>query len=115
MDTVNKTMNIVNEPEVYRCVTVNTNHMKYKDAEILLYLSDGTDGIECSWHWIHQTSDGFLIRLTMRPNPVAWLKAQKLSDDFCDILTFLTEKSRASMVHFDQNGAVINGFPVHDF
>ncbi|WP_048785372.1 DUF5983 family protein [Pantoea vagans] len=115
MDTTEIAMSVTHEPEIYRCVMLSTRHMRYMDAEFLLSLCDHIDGLDNSWTWIHQTSGGYLIRLTARPDSVTWLKSQGLSEEFCKILRILAEKMRVSLIHFDQDAEVLTGFPVHDW
>lgn len=85
------------------------------DDEFLLSLCDHIGGPDNSWTWTQQTSGGYLIRLTARPDSPAGLKAQGLSEDFCNILTILAEKMRVSLIHFDQDADVLTEFPVHDW
>ncbi|MFV9671374.1 hypothetical protein ACNY68_20550 [Pantoea sp. KXB25] len=38
-----------------------------------------------------------------------------LSDDFCHIVTFRSEKLQASVIHFDADADLFEGFSVHNW
>lgn len=102
-------------PETCRCVVISNAHMTQNDSEILDSLSPRLSGEEGAYHWIHPTRFGFLIRLYASTDAVEELKREGLSDDFCHVVTFLSEKCHNSMIHFDADADILEGFSVHNW
>jgi len=89
--------------------------MTQSDSEILDSLSPRLSGEEGAFHWIHLTRYGFLIRLSESSDAIEEFRRAGLSDDFCHVVTFLSEKCQASMVHFDADADLLEGFSVHNW
>jgi hypothetical protein len=45
----------------------------------------------------------------------AQFSEEGLSDDFCRVITFLTEKCQVAMIHFDADAELLNGFNFHNW
>ncbi|PIF06880.1 hypothetical protein SAMN06273570_5138 [Candidatus Pantoea floridensis] len=104
-----------NEPEICRCAVISNAHMTQADSEILDSLSPWLSGEEGVCHWIHPTRYGFLLRLSASSDAIKELRRAGLSDDFCHVVTFLSEKCQASMIHFDADADLLEGFSVHNW
>ncbi|KMV67847.1 hypothetical protein AI28_07345 [bacteria symbiont BFo1 of Frankliniella occidentalis] len=115
MPSLNDIQSQPNEPEICRCVVVSNAHMTQSDSEILDSLSLRLSGEEGACHWIHPTRYGFLIRLSATSEATEELRRAGLSDDFCHVVTFLSEKCQASMIHFDADADILEGFSVHNW
>jgi len=85
------------------------------DSEILDSLSSRLSGEDGAYNWIHPTRFGFLIRLSVSTNVMEELRREGLSDDFCHVVTFLSEKCLTSMIHFDADADTLEGFSVHNW
>lgn len=103
------------EPEICRCAIISNAHMTRQDSDILDSLSHHLSGEEGGYNWIHPTTSGFLIRVSARTDAAAQLSEEGLSDDFCRVITFLTEKCQVAMIHFDANAELLEGFNVHNW
>ena len=115
MTSLNEIKSQPNEPEICRCAVISNAHMTQHDSEILDSLSPRMSGEEGDCHWIHPTRYGFLIRLSASSDAIGILRGAGLSDDFCHVVTFLSDKRQASMIHFDADADIIDGFTVHNW
>ena len=115
MTSLNEIKIQLNEPEICRCAVISNAHMTQHDSEILDSLSHRLSGEEGACHWIHPTRYGFLIRLSASSDATEELRRAGLSDDFCHVVTFLSEKRQASIIHFDADADLIEGFSVHNW
>lgn len=109
------TFNRESEPEICRCAIISNAHMTRQDSDILNSLSHHISGEESGYNWIHPTTSGFLIRVSARTDSAAQLSEEGLSDDFCRVITFLTEKCQVGMIHFDADAELLEGFNVHNW
>ncbi len=103
------------EPELFRCAIISNAHMTRQDSDILDSLSHHISGEESGYNWIHPTTSGFLIRVSARTDAAEQLSEEGLSDDFCRVITFLTEKSHVAMIQFDADAELLEGFNVHNW
>lgn len=103
------------KPEICRCAVISNAHMTQKDSEILDSLSPRLSGEDGAYHRIHPTRFGFLIRLSASLDAIEELRMAGLSDYFCHIVGYLSEECHASMVFFDADADLIEGFTVHNW
>lgn len=103
------------EPEICRCAVISNAHMTHNDSEILDSLSPRLNGEDGAFNWIHPTRFGFLIRLSASEDATEELRKAGVSDDFCNVVTYLSEKSQVSMIHFDADAELLEGFTVHNW
>ncbi|HBH6890113.1 TPA: hypothetical protein KUM96_004375 [Serratia marcescens] len=115
MISPDNTLSKQQEPEICRCAVISNAHMTRQDAEILGSLSRHISGEDGGYNWIHPTTYGFLIRTSARTDATAQLRRKDLSDDFCHVVTYLTEQCQVSMIHFDADAELLKGFPVHNW
>ena len=104
-----------NEPEIYRCVIISNAHMRENDAVLLEKLSRNMEGEFGAFYWIDTTPGGFILRVAASGDAPVLLREAGLSEDCCQIVTVLSEKLRADIIHFDQDGEELTGFPVHNW
>lgn len=104
-----------NEPEICRCAVISNAHMTQGDSEILDSLSPRLSGEDGTYNWIHPTRYRFLIRLSASTDAIEELRRAGMSDDFCHVVTFLSENWLASMIHFDADADILEGFSVHNW
>ncbi|ORM71471.1 hypothetical protein HA48_15505 [Pantoea wallisii] len=103
------------EPEICRCAVISNAHMTHNDSEILESLSPRLSGGDGAYHWIHPTRYGFLISLSASTDAIEEMRREGLSDNFCHVVTFLSEKRQVSMIHFDADADLLEGFNVHNW
>lgn len=101
------------EPEICRYAVISNAHMTREDSETLDSLSPRLNGEDGAFNWIHPTRFGFLIRLSASADAIGELRKAGMSDNFCHIVTYLSEKSQVSMIHFDTDAELLEGFTVH--
>lgn len=115
MTSLNEIQNQPNAPHICGCAVISNAHMTQGDSVILDSLSPRLSGEEVAYHWIHPTRYGFLIHLSASTDTIEEIRRAGLSDDFFHIVTFLSEKCQASMIHFDANAELLEGFSVHNW
>lgn len=115
MTSSENTLNQQPYPEICRCSVISNAHMTKEDADLLDTLSRHINGEDGGYNWIHPTTYGFLIRLSARTGSVAQLRRKGISDDFCHVVTFLSEKCQTSMIHFDCDADLLEGFTTHNW
>lgn len=103
------------ESEICRCAVISNAHMTHNDSEILESLSPRLSGEDGANHWIHPTRYGFLLRLSASTDAIAELRREGLSNDLCHVVTFLSENRQVSMIHFDADADLLEGFNVHNW
>lgn len=103
------------EPEIFRCAVISNAHMTQVDSDILDSLSRHISGEDGGYNWIHPTTYGFLIRTSARTDSIEQLRRKGLSDDFSHVVTYLTEQCQVSMIHFDADAELLEGFSVHNW
>lgn len=103
-------------PPVESCVVavVSTAHLTEADNDLLCRLardySEFGDG-----EWIHFTGNGILVRLTGHTYPITVLKTLGVSREARWLIVWLMRHHHATMVHFESDAPVVDGFAVHDW
>lgn len=103
------------EPEICRCAVISNAHLTREDSEIPETLSPTLNGEDGAYNWLHPTRFGFLICLSASTTATEEFRREGLSDDFCHVVTYLTEQCQASMIYFDPDAELLEGFSVHNW
>nr|WP_160174229.1 DUF5983 family protein [Erwinia amylovora]CDM08077.1 hypothetical protein EAMY692_p10030 [Erwinia amylovora] len=107
-----------NDNAVLRYIILSTSHLSMADALTLEYLSDRYESADKYTHeWVHDTGmhNGYLIRLSARPDAISELRTFGISDELCKTLALLETSLNVSLIHFDSEADVLAGLPVYEW
>lgn len=94
-------------------VVCSTAHLTAEDNERLGWLAD--PNLFQNNNWIHDTEYGYIILLNKYRHPSLVLKERGVSKAVRKLIVTLMKKEKISMIYFDRDANIIDGFEIFDW